>query len=332
MLSLSRASITVLPVLLASLAPAVARAQPPPEPGRSADRATLAEALFERGKALMADRRYDEACPKLAESQRIDPGGGTLLTLALCHERQGKTATAWTELKEAFARAESDGETDRATVAKQHADALHAKLSRLALRVDPSLADAPGLSLTRDGIALGRAAWDLPAPVDPGDHDIEVTATGKRPWSARVRVGPDGDLAHVDVPPLVDVAAAELPAPIRPRATAPRTVAAISLGAFGAVSIGVGAGFGIRALVLQASADKACPTSTCTDPGALHANASARTSAWVADVALPLGVAAGAVSIALFATAPKPVTAWRGGWSVAVAPRPDGLAWVRRTF
>jgi Flp pilus assembly protein TadD len=39
-----------------------------------ADR-VLAAALFRDGRALIAERRYSEACPKLQESQRLDPGG-----------------------------------------------------------------------------------------------------------------------------------------------------------------------------------------------------------------------------------------------------------------
>src|SRR5262245_41031428 len=99
-----------------------ARAEEPSTP------TALAETPFQTAKKLMADGDFVHACPKLAESQRLDPGGGTVLTLALCHEGEGKTATAWAEFNEARALAVRDGQKDREIVAREHTAALEPKL------------------------------------------------------------------------------------------------------------------------------------------------------------------------------------------------------------
>src|ERR1700733_11431295 len=103
--------------LLLVFAAVSASAEVPETPAARADR------LFREGKAALEANRFAEACPMLAESQRLDPGTGTLLALALCHEGGGQTATAWREFKEVVT-ASQKGRADRATLAGQHVRAI----------------------------------------------------------------------------------------------------------------------------------------------------------------------------------------------------------------
>src|SRR5205823_10205853 len=62
---------------------------------------SLATQLFKEGRTLVDQGKVAEGCRKLEESHRLDPGGGTLLNVALCHEKEGRSATAWAEFTEA---------------------------------------------------------------------------------------------------------------------------------------------------------------------------------------------------------------------------------------
>jgi hypothetical protein len=163
----------------------------------------LAQALFDEARRLMEKKRYGEACPKLAESQRLDPGGGTLLNLAICHEKEGKLATAKNDFDEALAVAVKDGRKDRQLIARERLAAVERSVPRLSVVV-PLSSDTEGLEVKLDGLVLHRAAWGVATPVDPGAHVVEVTAASRTPWTTSIVVEA-AQTKSIDVPALVFV-------------------------------------------------------------------------------------------------------------------------------
>src|SRR5262245_49057221 len=100
--------------LVGALATSTASAQ-------SAGAKAEAEALFEAGRALLASDDYDKACEKFLASERLDPAVGTLMNLAECSKRAGRTATAWAYLREAAALARTRGDAAREAIATRAA-------------------------------------------------------------------------------------------------------------------------------------------------------------------------------------------------------------------
>jgi len=237
----------------------------------SPDDKALATVLFQQGRALMTDGKIPEACLKLEESERLDPGGGTILNLALCHEQEGRLARSWSEFNEAAGRARKDGRRDRESAAVEHARALEPRLSRLTVVV-PGSVQVPGLQVERDGRELGPGAWSTAMPVDGGEHIVRATAPGRAPFTAKVVIAREHDVQSIEIPvlatPVVVVtppsfsSAAPAPAIAPPFMTAHRLRwAAIGTGGVGVVALG-GAGY---ALATALSAKKASNTDCMGD-------------------------------------------------------------------
>jgi hypothetical protein len=144
---------------------------------------TEGERLFREGRARMLDARFDEACPMLAESQRLEPHVGTLLNLAACHERQGKVGSAWVEYQKALTAARAEGQAERAQLAEQRIKVLEPRVPWL--RVTSAVDDA---TLSLDGGELARAAWDQDMPVDPGLHVVVAERGGAKVFEETVDV------------------------------------------------------------------------------------------------------------------------------------------------
>jgi hypothetical protein len=296
--------------------------------------AALAETLFQDGKKLMEAEKYADACPKLAESHKLDPSGGTILVLAVCYEKGGRTASAWAAYQEALSFAKRDRRDEREQRAKERISALEPKLSRLTVKVPAPVAALPGLVVTRDGTPLAKAAWGASVPVDPGEHVVEAMADGREKATTRVTVGAQSDAKDIEVPMPAEKKGAAAPVassdatPTRepPPASSRGTIGIVVLAA-SAVSLGVGTMFGLRALSKQSDANAACPDTKCSDAAAVSANDSARSAAKVADVAVVLGLVGAGVGTYLLLSKPSPESSARRVWlSPTAGPTGGGLA------
>jgi len=270
----------------------------------SATDKSLAQSLFDQGKGLMDRGNFDQACPKLEESQRLDPGGGTLLNLALCHEQQGKVATAWTEFKSALSDAKRDARQDRITAAEEHIAVLEPKLPRLTLMVTAPIG---GEELKLDGAAVGKGGWGTPVAVDPGPHGLSATGPGKKTWVQALSLGLaekktvtvpvlETDPNQAAPPPAPVAGPAPAPGPAPPPAPSERhhggssTTLGWVVGGAGVVALGVGTFFGFQALSKKKASDDHCPTdTTCTKEG-VSLNDQANTAAWASDFGIGFGL------------------------------------------
>jgi hypothetical protein len=311
--------------------------------GKSGGNRAAAEALFNQGRDLMNAGKFVDACPKFEASQQLDPGLGTMLNLAECYEKTGRTASAWAEYREAIPLARAAGSKARLDLATERAQALQERLSTLTIRAMAGDDDGVHLEVRRDGVALQAAELGSPIPVDPGEHVVEASAPGKQPWSAKVQVAGDAAKVSVEIPKLQAAGAPAQPAtsaptPVvtttpdnspppsdKPSGSAQRTTG-LAFGGIGVVGVGLGAFFG-----LQASSKWSDAKGKCTDYpygcGAEGADlrSSAHSQATVSTVAFVAGGALLATGVVLYFTAPS------NKQSVALGFGP-GSAFVQGSF
>jgi len=283
--------VRTVPFILAGLAIApLARAD--------GDSSVAAQSLFDEGKKLVAGERWTEACGKFAESQKLDPGVGTQYHLADCYEHIGRRASAWAIFREIEATTRKSGETERADITRARADALEAAgLPKLVIVAPPN---APrDLAVTRDGVPVGAAQLGASVPIDEGEHVVEASAPGKKPWRGTVQVA--GIENTISIPALADA-----PRPAVTDAQPKRTwqkPAAFGAAGVGIVALGVGSIFGVRAMSKQDESLAHCQGSVCDSIG-MEAVADGQAAGTISTIAFGVGAVAIAGAAILWFTAP----------------------------
>jgi hypothetical protein len=354
------ARVGCLPVLALALMAGSAGAQAP-----AAENAAAASHLFDEAQQLMAEGKAGAACPKYAESQRLDPQLGTLLYLAECYASVGRTASAWVSFKAAVEIA-SQKKDPREAKARARLAELDGKLSRMTISVAPR---TQPVEIRRDGELVGSAMWGSPIPVDPGRHTITARTAGYRDWSADIEVPAAGGNVTVSVPapeplpaqnaapalpakpplapPAAPVAAAAPPPPVpalapaavpaaaAPAAPLPRSgggsgarTAGIVIVSLGGVATIVGVSTRLVALGQQPIIDTHCDVTRACDQTGMDAVSSARTLQTVSTVSLVVGLAGVGTGIVLIVSR-RPES--QATLQPLVLPAGGGLAW-RRSF
>jgi hypothetical protein len=235
--------------------------------------------LFELGRTDFEADRFAEALEKFIDSEKIDPGAGTMLNIAYCHERLGKTATAWADYREAAVLAHEEGKLDWERDALERAEMLEKSLARVVVQVDEPK-DGAWPEVMLDDTPLPQSLWGEPTPVDPGRHEVLAKAAARRPWTSAF----DVEAERVPTTVVVPVLEPETPATEGTRGagtgssdsprraddeanpwTARRKAALVTAGV-GVVALGAGAAL---ALVAKSTYDGAeCPVAGhCTSRG-----------------------------------------------------------------
>lgn len=243
---------------------------------------TLGETLFQDGTALVKAGRYEEGCAKLSESQHLDPQLGTLLNLADCHEKAGKTATAWGEYQKLVDLAARADDKERASYAKERVHALDALLAHVTLVVHASIA---GVKL--DGARLGKSAWGASLPMDPGDHTLDVVdAAGNARTQGFTLPARSSISVDVEAP----IALAPAPPPTKPPETNPLRIVGFVMAGAGVALAGAGFGLAGGAIDKKSTVDLHCMGARCDSIGF-----AAQRDAWALATTGTVFIVAGAV-------------------------------------
>lgn len=271
-----------------------------------------AELLFREARKLLAENDYSPACEKLEQSQRLDRAAGTLILLAYCHEKMGRFASAHREYTQAAELANESHDSEKSEAARRFAEKVREKQHVLVVVLE---SPGQGVEVRVDDQALPHSGKQAEMALDPGAHTVSVREAG-HDWQKGISIPTTPGRTIVNVPKLESGARAE-PASTRSW-WSDNALGLTALGA-GAIGVGVGSFFGLRAFSRNDESKKFCDSGQHCEPEGRDLRDQARTSATISNIGFAVGIiglATGTVMI-LSNGSSKP----RTGFGVNVGPR-----------
>jgi hypothetical protein len=151
-----------------------------------------ATAQFDKGRNLMKEKKYGEACAAFEQSQKLEAQFGTQFNLADCYGHMGKLASAWVTYKELSQRDTNDG---RKKEAARRAKELDKRLPRLLLK---AASPPAGLTVTMNGNDA-TSLIGIDSPVDLGDYKIHAKAPGYTDFDSTAKIVDEGKTVTVAI-------------------------------------------------------------------------------------------------------------------------------------
>lgn len=135
--------------------------------------------LYKEARALVAEGKWDEGCPKFDQAMAKQPTTSILINVGDCHAHQGKLAKAMDDYEVARElNRDTDDEGRRVALASE----IELRVKKLAPRI-PMLRiivenPVEGMVIECDGALIEPDKIGIDIPVDPGPHTITADAAG----------------------------------------------------------------------------------------------------------------------------------------------------------
>jgi hypothetical protein len=270
--------------------------------GVDAETRTVARELARQGADAFERQDFTTALDRLTRALSLFRAPTISLMQARCFARLGRLVEALDKYEETQRMSLGDDapEAFRQAVneAKGEAEEIRARIPRVLVRVRATSGRIEGLKVQLDGKPLPAALLDVERPIDPGRHQISVTASNCEP-EMRYATLAEGERAALDIS--LDPAPNSAPGagPVMPAADTapPPVIESSSAPPWGWIGIGAGgvglatfAVTGVMALEKKSSLDAVCRPGC--PPSAADDIVSFRRMRTISYVSLAAGVAA----------------------------------------
>ncbi|MEZ4230106.1 MAG: hypothetical protein R3B89_13095 [Polyangiaceae bacterium] len=288
------------------------------------------ESLIERAIELRKQRNESAARELLQQAYREEKSPRVAGHLGLAERALGLAREAEGHLREALAASDDPWVTENEELLRGALRYAERQLAWARIVVRPSFVKAK-VTIAGEPVDASRRVR-----VKAGSVVIEATAPGYSSSRVTTEIPPEKELLVT-----LNLRAQEAPEPTVGSNPEPREndelappkdethgppVSAYWLLGGGALALGIGSYFGVRALSEKSTADDLCPTTRCTSAEGVSADEDARRFALYSDVGVGLGIVALGVATYLFLTDTN--SRPRSGLRLRLAGRAGSASWT----